>query len=140
MKSIVKKVVNKYAFEYLNKTKMKLKKMKKLNYHSLKMKPYLLSSKINNRKKKLAFKIRCRMANVKNNFGSKVICQICKKADSKDDQVHAILQCDKLIHLIPDSVEVSYEDIFSENCDKIEIFLKIADSMLRARQKLLKNK
>ena len=79
--------------------------------------------KINIRKKRLAFKTRCRMLQFKNNFGSKSVCQICKEINSEDDQIHGILKCDKIKQLIQTPLNVVYEDIFGENCDKIDQFL-----------------
>ena len=74
-----------------------------------------------------------------NNFGSTSLCQICKEINSEDDQIHGILKCDKIKQLIQTPLNVVYEDIFGENCDKIDQFLSIADLALRARKELLEN-
>ena len=75
------------------------------------------------------------MIPVKNNYGADVICQICKKPDSSDDQIHGLFECTSINPIIPENIK--YEDIFGTNCQKISKIAIIANDSLRKRLKML---
>ena len=70
MKQIIKEACKKTAFKHLVKEikDRDMSKLKNLKYEKLELQPYLKSNKLNLRKKKILFKARTRMLNVKWNF------------------------------------------------------------------------
>jgi hypothetical protein len=84
------------------------------------MQKYLQSQKINLKKKKILFKARTRMLNVKNNFGDKGLCPLCKL--NEDDQSH-LLDCIiikmKCSDILENKEKCSYKDIYSNNIEKL---------------------
>ena len=82
------------------------------------------------------------MIPVKNNFGFKVACQVCKLPNSEDSQIHAIINCERIKTMFPlyNNETVKYEDIFGKCSKKISSFLKVADVALRGRLQLLEAK
>ena len=140
MKRIVKKAIAESAFKNLMEEKTRLKKMENIQYEELDMQKYLSSENIINRHKKLAFKIRTRMTDLKNNFGKKEKCEICEKPNSEDAQSHAFLDCDviKVLCLeIRTNVHSKYADFFSGSEEKIQNVVKLCNISLQKRQELL---
>ena len=80
LKQIVKNACRLTAFRFLKSDieEKNMTKLKKLKYEKLEMQSYLKSQKISLKKKKILFKARTRMLNVKSNFGDKSSCPLCK--------------------------------------------------------------
>jgi len=72
-------------------------KLQNIQYTKLEMQDYLKSQKINLQKKKILFKARTRMLNVKNNFGSSSPCPLCNLHE--DDQIN-LLECIYMLEYI----------------------------------------
>lgn len=133
MKKLVKEAVKDSAFKYLTNNKETMSKMKDLKYSELKMQEYLSVQNINNRHKKLAFKIRSNMLPMLNNLGQKAICLVCQKTNSEDNQKHALLNCDGIKKLVPDiasNTQCNYMDIFSDNVDDIKKTVELCDKSI----------
>ena len=65
--------------------------MSRLQYKNLKIQPYLLSAKINLRRKGILFKLRTRMVSTPENFGKRVPCKICRLEN--ESICHILTQC-----------------------------------------------
>ena len=78
LKGIVKEACKKSAKQYLlNEIKEKdMSKVKNLKYNKFQIQPYLISNNISLQKKKILFKARTNMLNVKWNFGDKALLSI----------------------------------------------------------------
>ena len=124
---IVREAVKKASVKWLN--SQKKTKMNNLSYDELKMQKYFSTNKLTIRQKNLVFKIRTRMIPVKNNYGADVICQICKKPESSDDQIHGLFECTSINPIIPENIQ--YEDIFGTNWKKTLKITTIANDSLR---------
>ena len=74
------------------------------------------------------------MINVGKNFGRLTKCPVCLIED--DTQEH-LFKCTKLNNILPSCKEYEYDDIFSNNLEKIEKILNIADTNLRKRENIL---
>ena len=137
MKKLVKEATKKAALKYLLNLKENMSKMKDLEYSDLQLQPYLSSDKINIRLKKLLFKLRTRMTQVGHNFGKKVVCQVCKLPNTQDDQKHLLLECVKV--KVENTHEVKYEDLFSDNVEKMSNAVQLFDIVYRKRTELMEN-
>ena len=102
------------------------------------MQVYLKSQKINLQKKKILFKARTRMLNVKKNFGSSSPCPFCQLHE--DDQSH-LLECVYIKLSSPvlqeNKNKCKYSDIFSNDVNKMNDVAELLLQALRAREKLL---
>ena len=74
------------------------------------------------------------MINVGKNFGRLTKCPVCLIED--DTQEH-LFKCTKLNNILPSCKEYEHDDIFSNNLEKIEKILNIADTNLRKRENIL---
>ena len=95
LQELVKLKIRETAFIELLAKKDKCSKLKTLKYTHLEFQPYLSTeSKINNKMKRLLFRWRSHIINVKQNWGFKdAKCPLCKEAD--DTQYH-LLRCQLL--------------------------------------------
>ena len=104
------------------------------------MQPYLKSNMINLRKKKILFKARTRMLNVKSNFGDKTLCPVCKIDGTIDDQEHLMvcvmikLKCDKIFE---NRNNCTYSDIFSSDTEKQNNVAQLLLEAMRTREIVL---
>ena len=139
--SLIKTKVKSVAFTYLmNEKETKAKfKMSRLQYKNLKIQPYLLSAKINLRRKGILFKLRTRMVSTPENFGKRVPCKICRLED--DTTIH-ILSCLFLKIEVPDVMDfnqVTVDDAYKEDVDRMRILAQIFEKLWRKRKELLYN-
>ena len=115
--------------------------MKNLKFTDLEMQDYLTTAKITIRQKKLAFKLRSRMGNFKNNMGIKIACQICEIPNTEDSQEHSLLDCDVLKMFCPsvnqNIQKANYSDLFNKDIEKIVNAVKLCDISVRKRQEIL---
>ena len=109
------------AFKYLRDIQSGHSKTRNLEYSGLQLQPYLSSMRSTSIKQKaLTFKLRARMLEVADNFKTgknDLLCKCCKK--QIETQKH-LLFCEKLMDngLVADLP--MYEDLFSQDADKIE--------------------
>ena len=144
-KEQVKQACKQSAFNYLLKEKMKVEsKMGKLKYDELKMKEYLSTNLISTKHKKLLYSLRTRMTNLPYNRGVKSMCSLCKDIEKEEqllNQEHLLL-CQKLkneVIEIRQNNTVIYDDIFSENIEKMNHAVKLFEKAINTREKLIQN-
>ena len=150
-KKIVILACKKYSFNnlLLKQTKRQEKsensKGNKLKYSKLQMQNYLSSSKITMKEAKLLFKIRTNMLEVKKNYkrkGSKneqvsnedITCPLCKKHIDSEENV---FKCEELSNM--NTSDVEFEDLFSNNEEKMFKCLKHFQKLWKLRQTKLEN-
>ena len=139
-KSIVKEAVNKKAFEYLKLQQNSHSKSRNLVYSGLKLQPYLApnAAKLSIQEKQSIFCTRSRMMDVLCNYksGKKSLqCRACDK--SPEEQVH-LIKCEKLsvnelTRCIPE-----YNDLFSENVDKVAQIGRLLKEKFEMLKKIIK--
>ena len=121
LKYILKTAVKEEAYKYLSDIQSGHSKTRNLEYCSLQLQPYLSSMRSTSIKQKaVTFKLRTRMLEVADNFKTgkeDLLCKCCKK--QSENQQH-LLYCDALLDndLVADLP--MYEDLFSQDADKIE--------------------
>ena len=141
LKQIVKNACRLTAFRFLKSDieEKNMTKLKNLKYKKLEMQGYLKSQKISLKKKKILFKARTRMLNVKSNFGDKSQCPLC---NMKEDNQSHLLDCTIIKLECPDLFENKenclYEDIFGTNIDKMNNVANLLIQAMRTREKFLK--
>ena len=119
------------------KEKQSKSKMTNLNYNELKIKQYLISSKLNLRKKQMLFKLRTRMMATPENFGLDRLCKIC---EIERDTTNHVLSCIFLKGEVPEVLGLDVDlskGVYSDDIDKNISFLKIFEKMWRKREELL---
>ena len=119
------------------KEKQSKSKMTNLNYNELKIKQYLISSKLNLRKKQMLFKLRTRMMSTPENFGLDRLCKIC---EIERDTTNHVLSCIFLKGEVPEVLGLDVDlskGVYSDDIDKNISFLKIFEKMWRKREELL---
>ena len=89
LKQLVKNACRVAAFQYLQSDikNKDMTKLKNLKYKKLEMQGYHKSQQISLKKKKILFKARTRMLNVKNNFGDKSPCPLCNMKEDNQSQL-----------------------------------------------------
>ena len=82
------------------------------------MNEYLATEELNTEEKRLLFKLRISMVQLKGNFSSanegNLQCELCKDENSKETQIH-LLQCSVILnhpHLKEIVKTIKYDDIF----------------------------
>ena len=135
-KEIVKASVKTAAVAYLLEEIKGKSKMEQLNYNSLQLQDYLKSTEMSKSRKLLAFKLRCRMTEMSNNYGQKIKCRICDRGS--DDQPH-LSQCVILKLRCPEllSTQVEYSDLFKSEVRKINNLTTLYEKLLRERELIL---
>ena len=133
-KKIVKEKLQIVAARYLIQQKLKHSKSQNLTY-SKEMKPYLENESLKIEDKRLMFKIRNRLIDVKANYRTKfkedMSCRLCK-AD-EESQPH-LFSCLEILsdRTVKDAIEgYTYNDIFSDD-------LKMQEQMINIWKKILK--
>ena len=126
LKAILKEAVKREAFNELTGKQADHSKTRDLRYTGLQLQPYLSSQRASSIKQKaLFFKFRCRMIDVKDNFKFGKTELLCKCCHNEVESQHHLLNCP----MLQDSSLVAdlpaYEDLFSEDADKIEKIGKI---------------
>ena len=126
--------------QYLLLEKEDKSKLSNLSYSKLKPQDYLIKNTLSVSDKKFLFKLRTRMLNIGDNMGRKDdLCPLCYT--EKDTQNH-LLEC-PIINLHIDYSEntelkqVNYEDIFSNNIEKITDACTLMRKIFRMREVLL---
>ena len=113
----------------------------KIKYKRFGLQTYLKSDKISATEAKLLFKIRTNMLDVKNNYrqkyskNDKVSDEIllCQLSENHVDSEENIFQCT----VLENDTDVKFENLFSENIDKVSKVLKQFKKLWRKRQDLL---
>ena len=112
--------------------------MKDLQYSSLNTQKYLLSTKINLRRKKLLFKLRTRMMSTPDNFGIKTLCKICS---IEEDTTRHLLNCIFLKLKVPEILannDVNLEDAFKNKIQNMNKLSIVIEKAWRKREELRK--
>ena len=126
------------AFRYLKKNIHEKTKTENLLYNKLEMQEYLKTDQITHKRKILLFKLRTKMTKVGYNFGRKTRCPVCKIDTEPDEQSH-LLNCLVLKLEISDilSSDNKYDDIFSNNIEKLNNVVLLFEKAIRKREELL---
>ena len=99
------------------------------------MQSYLRSNKITMKEKKLLFKIRTNILEVRKNYkqaSNDILCPLCEKhIDSEEN----ILQCEELNN----NSDVQFDDLYSNNEEKMSKCLKHFQKLWKLRQTKLTN-
>ena len=123
-KSLIKKKIQKAAFEYLKNLRQGHSKVKDIMYDVLETQPYLTSPIFSDEETELLYSLRTRTAdhfkaNFRNQYGGKVDCPLkCWGEDeqpSEDTQQH-LLSCAKL------KQEINTQDLATENVKYEHLF------------------
>ena len=122
------------AFKQLMAAKVQHSKMSSLQYGNLQIQSYLVNKSFHSGDAKLLFSLRTRMANVRNNYKNgydNLHCPLC--CHNLDTQEHLPV-CDE-IHTCPP--DVSYNDIFSDDCERIRQTFVVLKKSLHIREEIL---
>ena len=79
---------------------------------------------------------RTRMAFLPNNFGQKKNCPACDDPNTSDDQENLLL-CPNLTNFSQLTLNVKYEDIFSDNTEKMKVVLEYLQKGMPEREKII---
>ena len=117
MSKLVKSKIRELSDKYLLELKAKHTKSEKL-FPIPHMNEYLATEELNTEEKRLLFKLRISMVQLRGNFSSankdNLQCELCKDENSKETQIH-LLQCYVIVNH-PDLKEtvqtIKYDDIF----------------------------
>ena len=137
--SLIKTKTKSTAFKYLieEKESKAKSKMSRLEYKTLNIQPYLLSNKMNLRRKGIMFKLRTRMISTPENFGRRVQCKIC---DLEDDTTSHIFSCLFLKLEVPDVMsysQITVDDAYKEDVEKMGLLAQIFAKLWRKREEIL---
>ena len=122
LKEKIKKAVNKVAHEYLLEIGRTHSKVRTNLYPNIDGMKYMKDPRFTPDIVNLLFKFRTRMFNVRNNFRNNyrqtdILCPLCKKEE--DSQEH-LFKCETIaLSLDNVTINVVYEDIFSDDTDKL---------------------
>ena len=110
--------------------------MDDLAYDKLEMKPYFKSQNLYVKEVRNIFKFRTRMSDVKINFSSQYENLNCSLGCDKIESQEHIINCDKIgSNLNID--DVVYQDIFSNDIQKLKNIAKKLSSALEAKNKII---
>ena len=139
LSSIVKKAYKQKAFEDLLALQEQYSKGSQLLYGQLAMREYLKSQNLNINQKKLIFKLRTRMFQVKSNFKNNNMknmkCPCCNI--EVDDQIH-LIKCEKLDAAKVDNSE--YFTLFGNNDEKMSKMIQKLEKITKQRNIILEDK
>ena len=131
-KKIVKEQIQHKVMAYLIGLQNSHKKSQSLHLEA-KMQEYLVSSEISLRDKKLLFKLRSKMLNVKSNFKNlhtNLHCSLCLDKESEENEVH-LLSCPFIKNKIGNELEdVNFGDIFlgiNKQVKAVKAFRKVME-------------
>ena len=135
-KKKIKNLIQKAAFDYFLKEKLKHSKLNGVTYSDFKLQPYLIDSQFSKEERNLLTSLRSRCYNAKINFRklyrNDLNCRL--GCDSPDSQFHIFTQC-SFIEIPPN---VAYDSIF-ENATLQKEVIKLFLSIDKTRQKLLEH-
>ena len=115
----------------------KKSKLGQLKHDQDKTQDYLTSADISIRNKKLIFALKSRMVKVSDNYSKQDLCRLCQKTDS---QRHLIESCEKILDSSVDirtNTEAKYEDIYSNDVNKLKQISLLYRKAIQARDVLL---
>ena len=124
------------TLEYLNNIKVSHSKMDDLAYDKLEMKPYFKSQNLYVKEVRNIFKFRTRMSDVKINFSSQYENLNCSLGCDEIESQEHIINCDKIGSNLNNN-EVVYQDIFSNDIQKLKNIAKKLSSALEAKNKII---
>ena len=141
-KKLVKEKVQNIAAKYLISLKLQHSKSKHLIY-STDMQPYLRNESLKIEEKKLMFRLRNGLIDVKVNFRKKynddLKCRLCKLSD--ESQPH-LLNCYVVLndnHIKSALEGYTYNQLYSSNLDTQVHMLHVFQRILKLRSKILKS-
>ena len=115
-----------------------MKKLKNIKYKKLEIQPYLKSNNISLRKKKILFKARTRMLNVKGNFRDKSPCPLCYLEEDRQEHLMACLMIKlKCPIILENKNNCTYMDIFTNDIKKQSNVAELLLEAIRTREKIL---
>ena len=136
----VRKAVNVAAFKWLLNEKKDKSKVMDIEYQSLKIQEYLVSSNLETREKKFLFQLRMRMIDVKINYRSShadISCPLCK--DAEDSQQH-VLKCPLLAtnQMVLVNSGIAYNQIYQDDVKKQSEVTRVFMDLWKIRKKKIK--
>ena len=108
-----------------------------LDYSELKLQKYLETDEINTKHKTLLFKIRTRMVQTSNNFGTKALCPLCLTEEDVQDHV---IDCIIVKIRCPEVVtteSMCINDALQNDVKKMHKFAVIFELAWRTREEIL---
>ena len=95
------------------------------------MQRYLAPSDLSNSEVKFIFQARTRMLNVKANYKNGNKDHKCRACNNSEENQPHLLVCEELNKNVISKLNPVYEDIFSENFDKLKITARILEINFR---------
>ena len=139
LKEVLKKETCKSAFLYLIDLAKSHSKVNDSVYTDLNGMTYMNDPRFTPDLVTILFKLRTRMFNVRNNFRnnyvqSNTLCPLC--SSSEDSQEH-LLECDIIKNNVNNNKDSVYEDIFSDDPEKLHNIALVMKDIIEIREKLL---
>ena len=141
-KKLIKENIRIIAANYLISLKQKHSKSENLKY-SKEMQVYLRNESLKIEDKKLSFRLRNRLVDVKTNFRNKynndMHCSLCKVTE--ESQMH-LMECNVILndsHVEEAVKDISYKDIFSTNQATQRQVVSTWQKILKVKNTKLKN-
>ena len=140
LKHKLDQAISKCALDYLLSIAQTHSKVRVGSYTNLNGMAYFNDPRFTPDLANLLFKFRCRMYNVRNNFRnnyklSNINCPMC---ETEDDTQEHLFHCKKIMELLPQDLlnhGVSYDDIFTNNCDTLLKTTKLLKEIVKIREK-----
>ena len=138
-KKLVKEKCKNIALKYLLEDNEGKSKLNKLKYYELSMQNYLKTEEMTTKQKKYLFRFRTQMIRVGFNYGNKIHCPLCvSKQDYTQEHLFECfamkLHSSKLFNI----KDEQYEDIYSQNVQKLVKISRICESVEITREKLIR--
>ena len=139
LKNTLKEKVKLCAFNHLMELAKSHSKVRDDIYKDVDGKNYLKNPKFTPDLASLLFKMRTRMFNVRNNFRNNyaqtnTLCPLCSLAE--DSQEH-LLECNIIKRNCNDDKDCVYDDLFSDDSDKLFNIAMLMKEIIEIREKLL---
>ena len=143
LKTEIKTLIRKKAFEYLTSKQTKHSKIKNIKYSELKTQHYVVSPIFTNEEVSVLYALRSRMIQTKVNFLSKhqnLQCPLCQS--HTDDQQH-IMHCNEISKQFTSKYtsrnNCTYSDIFSDDVHKQKEIAHLFVKLLKIRETCLEH-
>ena len=111
--------------------------------HSTSMQPYLRNESLKLEEKKLMFRIRNRLIDVKLNFrkkyGDDLKCRLCREPEESQSHLFSCTEVLNDKHSKNSLEGYTYNDLFSTNLDTQAHMLYVFQRILKLRSRILKN-
>ena len=139
LKDLVMKSIHKHALSYLKNLANQHSKVRTETYNNLGGICYFYDPRFTPDLANMLFKFRTRMYNVRNNFRNKyqnsnILCPLCTV--EKDTQEH-LLKCTSIQKNLNTTINLQYEDIFSNDNDTLLNIAKSLKKIIELREEMV---